>query len=133
MIPYNSEGQLKTILPKYFIEMSDTIFSKIIRREIPANIVYEDNLALAFKDINAQAPTHILVIPKKPIPRVSEANTEDKDLLGHLLLIAKKVADQAGLKNGYRVVINNGDDGGQTVDHLHLHILGGRQMQWPPG
>ena len=113
--------------------MSDTIFSKIIRREIPADIVYEDDLALAFKDINAQAPTHILVIPKKPIPRVSDAATEDKDLLGHLLLTVKKVAEQAGLKNGYRVVINNGNDGGQTVDHLHLHILGGRQLQWPPG
>lgn len=113
--------------------MSDTIFSKIIRREIPADIVYEDDLALAFNDINAQAPTHILVIPKLAIPRLSEAKAEDQGLLGHLLLIAKKVADQAGLKNGYRVVINNGNDGGQTVDHLHLHILGERQMQWPPG
>jgi histidine triad (HIT) family protein len=113
--------------------MSDTIFAKIIRREIPAEIVYEDDLALAFKDINAQAPTHILVIPKKPIPRVSEAVSEDLSLLGHLLLTVKKVAEQAGLTNGYRVVINNGDDGGQTVDHLHLHILGGRPMQWPPG
>jgi histidine triad (HIT) family protein len=113
--------------------MSDTIFSKIIRREIPADIVYEDDLALAFKDINAQAPTHILVIPKKPIPRVSDATPEDQSLLGHLLLTVKKVAEKAGLSNGYRIVINNGDDGGQTVDHLHLHILGGRQMQWPPG
>ena len=113
--------------------MSDTIFGKIIRREIPANIVYEDDLALAFKDVNPQAPTHILVIPKKPIPRVSEAESDDQNLLGHLLLTAKKVAEEAGLENGYRVVINNGKDGGQTVDHLHLHILGGRQMQWPPG
>lgn len=113
--------------------MSDTIFGKIIRREIPANIVYEDDLALAFKDVNPQAPTHILVIPKKPIPRVSEASTEEQDLLGYLLLIVKKVAEEAGLKNGYRVVINNGDDAGQSVDHLHLHILGGRRMQWPPG
>lgn len=113
--------------------MSDTIFSKIIRREIPADIVYEDDLALAFKDINAQAPTHILVIPKKPLPRVSEATSEDQSLLGHLLLTVQKVAEKAGLSNGYRIVINNGDDGGQTVDHLHLHILGGRQMQWPPG
>ena len=133
MIPYNSEGRFKTILPKYFIEMSDTIFSKIIRREIPANIVYEDDLALAFKDINAQAPTHILVIPKQPIPRVSDATSDDQNLLGHLLLIVKKVAEQAELENGYRVVINNGNDGGQTVDHLHLHILGGRPMKWPPG
>ena len=113
--------------------MSNTIFGKIIRREIPADIVYEDDLALAFKDINAQAPTHILVIPKKPISQVSQATPEDQDLLGHLLLTVKKVAEEAGLKNGYRVVINNGNDGGQTVDHLHLHILGGRQMQWPPG
>ena len=113
--------------------MSETIFSKIIRREIPANIVYEDDFALAFKDVNPQAPTHILLIPKKPIPKVSEASSEDQSLLGHLLLTVKKVAAEAGLSDGYRVVINNGDDGGQTVDHLHLHILGGRQMQWPPG
>ncbi len=113
--------------------MSDTIFGKIIRREIPADIVYEDDLALAFKDVNPQAPTHILVIPKKPIPRVSEAAIEDRDLLGHLLWTVKQVAEKAGLSNGYRVVINNGADGGQTVDHLHLHILGDRQMQWPPG
>ena len=113
--------------------MSDTIFGKIIRREIPANIVYEDDLVLAFKDVNPQAPVHILLIPKKPIPRVSEASSDDHDLLGHLLLTVKKVAEEAGLQDGYRVVINNGKDGGQTVDHLHLHILGGRQMQWPPG
>ena len=113
--------------------MSDTIFGKIIRREIPADIVYEDDLALAFKDINPQAPTHILVIPKKPIPRISDAGSEDQALLGHLLWTVKQVAEKAGLSNGYRVVINNGADGGQTVDHLHLHILGDRQMQWPPG
>ncbi|GAB4243780.1 MAG: histidine triad nucleotide-binding protein [Stanieria sp.] len=113
--------------------MSDTIFGKIIRREIPANIVYEDDLALAFKDVQPQAPTHILVIPKQPIPRLSDSTEADQSLLGHLLLIVKKVAEQAGLKNGYRVVINNGDDGGQSVDHLHFHILGDRQMQWPPG
>ena len=111
----------------------NTIFGKIIRREIPANIVYEDDLAIAFKDITPQAPTHILVIPKKPIPRLSEAGTEDIHLLGHLLATVKQVAAEAGLGNGYRVVINNGNDGGQTVDHLHLHILGGRQLQWPPG
>ena len=113
--------------------MNDTIFGKIIRREIPANIVYEDDLALAFKDINPQAPTHILVVPKKPIPRLSAADAADQDLLGHLLLTVKQVAEQAGLKNGYRVVINNGADGGQTVDHIHLHILGDRYMKWPPG
>ena len=113
--------------------MSDTIFGKIIRREIPADIVYEDDLALAFKDINPQAPTHILVIPKKPLPRVSEAASEDKALLGHLLWTVKLVAEKVGLSNGYRVVINNGADGGQTVDHLHFHVLGDRQMRWPPG
>ncbi|MGK7884530.1 MAG: histidine triad nucleotide-binding protein [Crocosphaera sp.] len=113
--------------------MTDTIFSKIILREIPANIVYEDDLCLAFTDVNPQAPTHILVIPKKPIPKLEEAQEEDHSLLGHLLMKVKQVAQQAGLNNGYRVVINNGDDGGQTVDHLHLHILGGRSLSWPPG
>ncbi|MBP5971804.1 histidine triad nucleotide-binding protein [Brasilonema sp. CT11] len=114
-------------------ETTQTIFSKIIRREIPADIVYEDDLALAFRDINSQAPVHILVIPKKPIPRLADAESGDDALLGHLLLTAKRVAEQAGLTNGYRVVINTGPDGGQTVYHLHLHILGGRQMAWPPG
>ncbi|NER21338.1 MAG: histidine triad nucleotide-binding protein [Symploca sp. SIO1C2] len=113
--------------------MSDTIFSKIINREIPAEIIYEDDLALAFKDISPQAPVHFLVIPKKPIPQISDARPEDQALLGHLLLTAKQVAEQVGLGNGYRVVINNGADGGQTVYHLHLHVLGGRQLQWPPG
>ncbi len=114
-------------------ETAETIFSKIIRREIPANIVYEDDLALAFKDVNPQAPVHILVIPKKPIPQLADSESSDHALLGHLLLTAKRVAEEAGLKNGYRVVINTGADGGQTVHHLHLHILGGRQMTWPPG
>lgn len=113
--------------------MTDTIFGKIIRREIPADIVYEDDLALAFKDVNPQAPTHILVIPKKPIPRLSEASEEDTALMGHLLMTVQKVAQQANLTNGYRVVINNGADGGQSVDHLHLHILGDRSLTWPPG
>jgi histidine triad (HIT) family protein len=113
--------------------MSETIFSKIISKEVPADIVYEDDLTIAFKDIAPQAPVHILVIPKKPIPQLAAAESEDHALMGHLLLIAKRVAEQVGLDNGYRVVINNGLDGGQTVDHLHLHILGGRQMQWPPG
>lgn len=113
--------------------MTDTIFGKIIRREIPADIVYEDDLTLAFKDVNPQAPTHILVIPKKPIPRLSEAAPEDTALMGHLLMTVQKVAQKANLDNGYRVVINNGADGGQTVDHLHLHILGDRSLTWPPG
>ncbi|MEA5583249.1 histidine triad nucleotide-binding protein [Nodularia harveyana UHCC-0300] len=114
-------------------ETTETIFSKIIRREIPANIVYEDDLALAFTDVNPQAPVHILVIPKKPIVKLADAESQDQALLGHLLLTVKQVAAAAGLNNGYRVVINNGADGGQTVHHLHLHILGGRQMDWPPG
>lgn len=113
--------------------MSETIFSKIIRREIPANIIYEDDLAIAFTDVNPKAPTHILVIPKKPIPQLDAATEDDQVLLGHLLLTVKKIAAQMNLKNGYRVVINNGEDGGQTVYHLHLHILGDRQMTWPPG
>ncbi len=113
--------------------MSDTVFTKIINREISADIVYEDDRALAFRDINPQAPTHILVIPKKTIPRLASAEDADQQLLGHLLLIVKKVAAQEGLDNGYRVVINNGAQGGQTVDHLHLHLLGGRSMEWPPG
>ncbi|MEO8893338.1 MAG: histidine triad nucleotide-binding protein [Coleofasciculaceae cyanobacterium] len=113
--------------------MSETIFSKIIRKEIPADIIYEDDLALAFRDITPQAPVHILVIPKKPLPQLDAAESDDHALMGHLLLTVKRVAKQEGLKNGYRVVINNGADGGQTVNHLHLHILGGRQMQWPPG
>ena len=113
--------------------MSETIFSKIIRKEVPADIVYEDDLTLAFRDIAPQAPVHILVIPKKPIPQLDDAESEDHALMGHLLLTAKRVAQQVGLENGYRIVINNGSDGGQTVHHLHLHILGGRQMRWPPG
>jgi histidine triad (HIT) family protein len=114
-------------------ETKDTIFSKIIRREIPANIVYEDDLALAFTDVNPQAPVHILVIPKKPIVNIATAETEDQALLGHLLLTVQKVAAKAGLENGYRVVMNTGNDGGQTVYHLHIHILGGRPLSWPPG
>ena len=111
----------------------DTIFSKIIRKEIPADIVYEDDLCLAFRDINAQAPTHILVIPKKKIPRLADATAEDKELLGHMLLTVKSIAEQEELRNGYRVVINTDQDGGQTVFHLHMHLMGGRSLAWPPG
>lgn len=114
-------------------ETTDTIFGKIIRREIPADIVYEDELAIAFRDVSPQAPVHILIIPKKPIPSLADADADDQSLLGHLLLTAKQVAQQAGLTSGYRVVLNTGADGGQSVHHLHLHILGDRQMQWPPG
>ncbi|WP_448571356.1 histidine triad nucleotide-binding protein [Trichothermofontia sp.] len=114
-------------------DATDTVFGKIIRREIPAEIVYEDDLCLAFKDIHPQAPVHILVIPKKAIAQLADAESQDHALMGHLLLTAKRVAEQVGLSNGYRIVINTGPDGGQTVYHLHLHILGGRPMQWPPG
>jgi histidine triad (HIT) family protein len=111
-----------------------TLFEKIIARQIAAQIVYEDDLVLAFRDINPQAPTHVLLVPKKPIPRVSEAAAEDQSLLGHLLLKAAEVAAAVGLKEGgYRIVINNGRNGGESVPHLHCHILGGRQMGWPPG
>lgn len=114
-------------------EANDTIFGKIIRKEIPADIVYEDNLALAFRDVNPQAPVHILIIPKQPIAKLSDADSKDHALMGHLMLTVKRVAEQVGLTNGYRVVVNTGEDGGQTVDHLHLHLLGGRSMNWPPG
>jgi len=111
-----------------------TLFEKIIAREIPADIVYEDDLVLAFNDINPQAPVHVLVIPKKPIPRIAEAEPEDHQVLGHLLLKAREIAADLGLQeNGFRLVINNGKDGGESVPHLHLHILGGRAMEWPPG
>lgn len=113
--------------------MQETIFSKIIRKEIPADIVYEDDLALAFRDLNPQAPVHILIIPKQPIFSLAQATTADAALLGHLLLTVKEVAARENLDNGYRVVINTGNDGGQTVFHLHLHLLGKRAMAWPPG
>ena len=114
--------------------MSKTLFEKIIACEIPAQIVYEDDRVLAFRDINPQAPTHALIVPKKPIPRVAEAKAEDQELLGYLLLKAAEVAGKLGLdKGGFRLVINNGADGGETVPHLHVHILGGRYMKWPPG
>ncbi|NJK59110.1 MAG: histidine triad nucleotide-binding protein [Oscillatoriales cyanobacterium SM2_1_8] len=113
--------------------MTDTLFSKIIRREIPADIVFEDDRALAFRDINPQAPVHVLVIPKAPIPAIAAAEPSDEGLLGHLLLVAAQVAREQGLGNGYRLVVNNGADAGQTVFHLHIHVLGGRSLQWPPG
>jgi histidine triad (HIT) family protein len=114
--------------------MSKTLFEKIVTREIPAQIVYEDDLVLAFRDIHPQAPTHALIVPKNPIPRVAEAKAEDQQLLGYLLFKAAEVAGKLGLaKGGYRLVINNGADGGETVPHLHVHIFGGRYMKWPPG
>ncbi len=114
--------------------MSDkTIFKRIIDREIPADIVYEDEQCLAFRDVAPQAPTHVLVIPKKEIPSLSAITAEDQDLVGHILLVIHQLADELSLPNGYRVVINCGADGGQSVDHLHFHLLGGRPLTWPPG
>jgi histidine triad (HIT) family protein len=110
-----------------------TIFKRIIDKEIPAKIVYEDDLSLAFEDVNPQAPTHVLLIPKKEIRSLDHPDAEDLMLLGHLLMRVPVIADQMGIKNGYRVIINCGPDAGQTVDHLHLHILGGRPLSWPPG
>jgi len=111
-----------------------TLFEKIIARELPADIVYEDERALAFRDINPQAPIHVLVIPKKPLPGVRSARGGDEALLGHLLVVARGVAETEGiLDTGFRLVVNDGRDGGQTVDHLHIHVLGGRALSWPPG
>ena len=110
-----------------------TIFAKVINREIPAQIVYEDEHCLAFRDINPQAPTHVLVIPKKEIPRLVDAQDADQALLGHLLLAVGKIARQLGVQEAYRVVVNNGAEAGQSVFHLHLHLLAGRPFHWPPG
>src|SRR5579859_4649646 len=114
--------------------MSKTLFEKIAAREIPSDVVYEDDLVLAIRDIHPQAPVHILIFPKRVLRRIAEARAEDGKILGHLLLKAGEVAEKVGLtKNGYRLVINNGPNGGETVPHLHVHILGGRHMKWPPG
>lgn len=112
---------------------SPTLFSKIISREISADIIYEDELCLAFKDIHPQAPTHILLIPKKPIPRLVDAASDDQILLGHLLNTVKTIATNLGVQDAFRLVVNNGADAGQSVFHLHLHILAGRDFSWPPG
>jgi histidine triad (HIT) family protein len=113
--------------------MTKTIFKRIIDREIPADIVYEDDCCLAFRDVSPKAPTHVLVIPKKEISNLEAMTDEDAALVGQLWIVIRNLARKLGLKNGYRVVVNCGPDGGQTVDHLHFHILGGRQMEWPPG
>ncbi|MBV8329109.1 MAG: histidine triad nucleotide-binding protein [Verrucomicrobia bacterium] len=111
-----------------------TLFEKIVARQIPANIIAEDDEFIAFHDINPQAPVHVLVVPKRPIPRLAEARAEDGALLGKLLLKAQEIAKQLGiLQTGFRVAINSGRNGGETVPHLHVHLLGGRQMTWPPG
>lgn len=113
--------------------MKPTIFERICAREIPASIVYEDEQVVAFRDLNPQAPTHVLVVPRRPIPRLSDATAADQALLGHLLLKAAEVARQLGLTGGYRLVINCGPDAGESVPHLHCHVLGGRSLEWPPG
>ena len=114
--------------------MSDTIFSKIVRREIPADIVYEDDDVLAFRDLNPQAPVHVLFIPKRPLATLNDAGEADALLLGKLLLATAEYAKQQGFaEQGYRTVINCNEDGGQTVFHLHVHLLAGRRLYWPPG
>jgi len=110
-----------------------TLFQKIADGEIPSDMVYEDDRCIAFRDIQPQAPVHILIVPRKPIPSLDDLTNEDKELVGHLFLCAKKIATEEGLHRGYRTVFNCGEDGQQTVPHLHLHLLGGRALRWPPG
>ncbi|MFL2706188.1 MAG: histidine triad nucleotide-binding protein [Gammaproteobacteria bacterium] len=113
--------------------MSDTIFQKIIDKELPADIVYEDDVCLAFHDINPVAPIHVLIIPKKQINKLSDSKIEDKDLLGHLLLVAGDIARKLEVAEAFRLVVNNGAGAQQTVFHLHLHLIAGRDLSWPPG
>lgn len=113
--------------------MSETIFSKIINKEIPSDVVYEDDLSFAFRDINPQAPVHILIIPKKPIPQLTDAAISDQELLGHLMLVANKVAEMEGVVDAFRLVLNNGAGAGQEVMHMHFHLLAERSFTWPPG
>ena len=113
--------------------MSLTLFEKIINKEIPADIIYEDDISIVIKDISPQAPTHLLIIPKKVIPKLSDATAEDQNILGHLMLIAGKIADDLGFDETFRLVVNNGAKAGQSVFHLHLHLLSGRPLNWPPG
>jgi histidine triad (HIT) family protein len=110
-----------------------TLFTRIIDGEIPGDFVHQDDQCVVIRDIRPQAPAHLLVIPRKPLVGIQGAETEDGALLGHLLLVARRVAEGEGLRSGYRLVINAGEDGGQAVPHLHIHVLGGRAMQWPPG
>ena len=111
----------------------DTIFEKIINRDIPAEIVFEDEICIVIRDIEPQAPVHCLIIPKKKIERISLSKDSDQSTLGHLLLIARKTATDEKLDSGFRIIINNGHEGGESVPHLHVHLMGGRQMKWPPG
>ena len=113
--------------------MSLTLFEKIINKEIPADILYEDDISIVIKDVSPQAPTHLLIIPKKVIPKLSDATKEDQEVLGHLMLVAGKIADELGLDETFRLVVNNGAKAGQSVIHLNLHLLSGRMLSWPPG
>ena len=113
--------------------MEKTLFEKIIAREIPATLEHEDEQCVVIQDIDPQAPVHLLVIPRRPLPRLAEATPEDTALLGHLLITARAMAAKHGLDKGFRIVINNGPDGGESVPHLHVHVLGGRKLRWPPG
>ena len=110
-----------------------TLFSKIIDREIPADLLHEDDRCVAFRDIDPKAPVHFLVVPRKAIPRIGASGEGDEELIGHLVRTGAALARKEGLEKGFRVVINNGPDGGESVPHLHVHILGGRALQWPPG
>ena len=110
-----------------------TLFSKIIDGEIPGDFIHQDDHCVVLRDVNPQAPVHLLAIPKKPIPRIGEASPEDSGLLGHLLVVASEAAKKEGLSDGFRIVVNNGPDGGESVPHLHVHVLGGRSLSWPPG
>ncbi len=118
---------------KLLLVAEKTLFQKIMDREEPGDILYEDDRCVALRDINPQAPTHVLIVPRKPIPTLDALTEDDKSLVGHLFLIAQKVAAEEGLADGYRTVFNNGPDARQTVDHIHLHLIGGREMSWPPG
>jgi len=113
--------------------MPDSIFTKIKNKEIPGNIIYEDDKCFALEDINPQAPVHLLIVPHKEITKISDSLSEDINLLGHLLFVSKKIADKYDLKDNYRIVINNGAEAGQSVFHIHLHLMGGRSLNWPPG
>jgi len=123
----------ETAKKKYGNNAGETVFAKILNKEIPSKFIHEDEKCVAFHDLSPQAPTHFLVIPRLHMPRLQDAHEEDAALLGHLLFVAKKVAAEQGLDKGFRIVINNGEHGAQSVDHLHIHVLGGRQMKWPPG
>ena len=113
--------------------MTDSIFTKIKNKEIPGNIVYEDDKCFALEDINPQAPIHVLIVPHKEITKISDSLSEDVNLLGHMLFVSKKIADKYELKDNYRLIINNGAGAGQSVFHLHVHLMGGRSLDWPPG